>query len=296
MATTQKDLTGKRFGRLIAIRNTGERAARKNGRKVGYIWECKCDCGNLVNIEIGRLTCGVTKSCGCLHSDITSKQMRKEDMSGKKFGKLTVIKWLPIEERKSEYKYYPYLCLCDCGNYTQAKRDDLIKGNKLSCGCLHEKYSHSEKRTALKHGESNTKLYKIWAMIKGRCFNKNNKNYKDYGGRGITICQEWLGEHGFENFRDWAMANGYDENAKHGECTIDRVDNDKGYSPDNCRWADMKVQSRNRRNNKKYIYNGEALTLREISEKTNVPVSALAYAISKNKDIELYINYYASKK
>lgn len=278
MATTQKDLTDIRFGRLVAIRNTGERALRKGGSKGGYIWECQCDCGNIVNVEISRLTSGVTKSCGCLHSDSVSKKMKKEDLTGKRFGNLTVIKWLEMSERNKDYRYYPYLCLCECGNYVQAKRDDLIKGNKVSCGCVHEKYSNSSKHTALKHGKSGTRIYGIWSMMCDRCRNPNNKNYCDYGGRGVVVCEEWLGKNGFQNFYNWAISNGYEEHL-----TIDRIDTNGNYEPQNCRWATMKVQGRNRRNNRKYDFNGENLTLMEISERTGIPIGKLSYMTSKNR-------------
>lgn len=94
------------------------------------------------------------------------------------------------------------------------------------------------------HGGAATRLYSVWRGMHSRCYQKSHNCYKYYGARGITICDEWL--HDFGAFREWAMANGYDENAPRGQCTIDRIDNDKGYSPDNCRWVDMKVQAKNK--------------------------------------------------
>ena len=94
------------------------------------------------------------------------------------------------------------------------------------------------------HGKTNTRLFNVWRGMKRRCHSTSDKNYDIYGGRGIAVCDEW--RNNFQAFYDWAMANGYDENAPTGQCTIDRVDNDKGYSPDNCRWVDMKVQNNNK--------------------------------------------------
>lgn len=98
------------------------------------------------------------------------------------------------------------------------------------------------------HGQSKTRLYGIWCGMKSRCTNPNHPKYKDYGGRGIDVYDGWL--HDFSAFRDWALSNGYDDNASIGQCSLDRINNDKGYHPDNCRWASAKEQSYNKRNNR----------------------------------------------
>ena len=110
-----------------------------------------------------------------------------------------------------------------------------------SCGCLLKK---AGERT-YKHGESKSKLFKVWINMKERCENRNNEHFSNYGGRGIKVCSEWQE---FIPFMEWSYAAGYDENAKNRECTLDRIDVNEDYCPDNCRWANMKVQSRNRRN------------------------------------------------
>lgn len=113
------------------------------------------------------------------------------------------------------------------------------------------------------HGQTETRLYYIWTSMKARCFNQNNHSFKYYGNRGITVCEEW--KQSFESFAAWANANGYSDTL-----TLDRLDNNKGYSPDNCRWADRTAQSRNRRNNRLLTYKGETKTFGEWAEITGI--------------------------
>ena len=172
-----------------------------------------------------------------------------QDLSGKRFGKLTVIKRVD-----NVGKYAAFLCRCDCGSDTIATAHNLNQGCVKSCGCLRA----TKNKT---HGMSKSRLYNVWINIKQRCYNTNDHNFKSYGGRGITMCDEWRDS--FQAFYEWAMANGYDENAPFGECTLDRIDVDKGYYPDNCRWADDKIQANNKRLDKKYTYNGKTLSIKE---------------------------------
>ena len=120
------------------------------------------------------------------------------------------------------------------------------------------------------HGKTHTRLYNIYKGMKRRCYNKTDKDYKDYGGRDITICDEWLND--FMSFYNWSMNNGYDESL-----TIDRMDNNKGYSPDNCRWVDVKTQSNNTRRNVYLTYCGLTLTLAEWSRKLKVNRNTLKW-------------------
>lgn len=172
--------------------------------------------------------------------------MGKEiDITGQKFNMLTAIRRVPNYKPTGVY----WLCRCDCGNECVVKKYDLIHLRQISCNCFQKK-SAREKHTI--HGGINTKLYPIWVSMKQRCKNPNHCAYHNYGGRGITVCEEWLGKNGFENFRQWSEKSGYREGL-----SIDRIDNDKGYSPDNCRWATYKEQANNRRGVHKITFNGE---------------------------------------
>lgn len=171
------------------------------------------------------------------------------DLTSKKVGRLKVLYRLHNYRKKGVY----WLCVCDCGNLKIVSSNNLRNGHTKSCGCL------QKEPTNIIHGKSDTRLYKIYGCMKDRCNNKLHPAYFDYGERGIKICDEWL--HDFQAFYDWSMSNEYDETL-----TIDRIDNNKGYSPDNCRWVDMKTQVRNRRNTKYITYKGETKTIKEWCE------------------------------
>lgn len=176
-------------------------------------------------------------------------------MIGKKFGKLTVLE--ECKER-NKHRQKVYKCQCDCGNIAYVRGYKLRSGYTKSCGCLrHEKY-------AIKHGKRHTRLYTIWLNMKDRCCNKNTPSYKNYGARYINVCDDW--QHDFMNFYNWAMDNGYQEGL-----TIDRIDNNKGYSPDNCHWTTPKQQCNNKRNNVYLTYNGKTQTMMQWSEELNIP-------------------------
>lgn len=168
-----------------------------------------------------------------------------KDLSGIKFGRLTVLSRTADYIEPSGRKRVIWLCKCDCGNYISTQGNSLKSGSTKSCGCLK---AERNKRVFTTHGYSKERLYRVWNDIKKRCYNENYKQFKDYGGRGIIICDNWLND--YMNFRIWALTNGYNPNAKFGECTIDRIDVNGNYEPSNCRWITIQEQAKNKRKRK----------------------------------------------
>jgi len=194
----------------------------------------------------------------------TSKVVNLKDITGQRFGLLTVQEYLG----RSKWR-----CLCDCGNITITQTQHLKNGHTMSCGCWKlQRISETHK----KHGESRSRLFKVWGNMKKRCYNPNDKHFYRYGGRGITVCEEW--RQSFEAFREWANANGYTD-----ELTIDRIENNKGYSPENCRWATAKTQSNNRSTNRLLTFNGETKTLAQWSEEAGMKPRTLTRRLDRWK-------------
>ena len=196
-----------------------------------------------------------------------------KDLTGQKFGKLTVIK----RAENNKHGLPRWECRCDCGNTTLVSGQHLREGRAKSCGCL-------KKEALAKHKLSNSRLYRIWANMKTRCENPNRKDYKRYGQRGVIVCEEW---HDFPTFYEWAISNGYKDGL-----TLDRIDSNGNYEPSNCRWATAKEQCNNRTNNHTITYNGETKTIAQWAEERNINHDTLYSRINRmNWDIGRALEY-----
>lgn len=195
---------------------------------------------------------------------------RAYNLANRKFGRLTVLNRAKIKASHSYWK-----CKCECGNEVIVRGRSLVCGETRSCGCLAKERNIN---ASTKHGWYGTRLYRIWDSMKTRCFNPKAKSYPNYGGKGITVCKEWLS---FKSFRDWAICNGYNDSL-----TIDRIDSNKGYSPSNCRWADYITQANNRVSSHWITYKGTTKTMKQWSNILNVPYDMLCRRLSRGWDFE----------
>lgn len=195
---------------------------------------------------------------------------------GEKFGYVEVLE--KTDERNNGYIVYKCKCY-NCGKIVNKSLGNLIRRkkqgyNNMTCGCFDYHHNH-----LYKNGLSNTRLKYIYNGMKARCYNKNNPAYKNYGGRGIKICDEWLND--FERFYNWAISNNYDK-----DLTIERIDNSGDYTPNNCKWATRLEQNRNRRNITLLTYNDETKTIKEWADEYNLELVTLRTRINRGWDVE----------
>lgn len=196
--------------------------------------------------------------------------MVKFDLTGRRFGRLVVL-----HKTESTNKNSRWLCECDCGKEISVSRVHLRNGHTISCGCFQrEQAANNAKLHKTRHGLSHTKLYKVWDGLRYRCYNPSCHAYDSYGGRGIEVCAEWRTN--FEAFHGWALASGYRDGL-----SIDRIDNDGNYEPENCRWVTMKTQSRNRRSTIQLTVHGETRSVKEWAEIYGLPYGALQKRLRK---------------
>lgn len=207
------------------------------------------------------------------------KSCRAKDISGQKFGKLTAIEFVGVDaNRNAQWRFK-----CDCGREIVASGSRVRNGHTKSCGCLQKERASEiiqnynkgpsyKQPTRYTHGGSKTRLYDIWVHMKLRCDNSNRDNYKYYGGRGIKVCKEWRED--FSSFRDWALSHGYKDGL-----TIDRIDSNGNYEPDNCRWATVKEQQNNKRNNRMITIDGKTKTMAQWANEKGINYKSLANRI-----------------
>ena len=197
--------------------------------------------------------------------------MKRLDLTNKTFGKWKVLSY-------SCYKHYHnyWTCKCECGKIKDVRDYDLTSGKSKSCGCSNKDLPQAYKKT---HGSSKTKLYGIWSTMKNRCENPSSlRAEKNYKNRGIKICKEW---HDFSVFQKWALENGYKENL-----SIDRIDNNGNYCPENCRWATAKEQAQNRRSNVFITYKSKTQTISQWADELNIKRKTLTERLRKGWSVE----------
>lgn len=249
-------LNGQRFGKLKVISLCEEKSS--NGI---LVWKCQCDCGNIKYVRGINLKSGGVSSCGCIRKEKPSHNFK--DLTEMKFGRLTVI-----EKKTNTNHGVMWLCKCDCGTEKIICGKDLKSGSTKSCGCLASQIRknispnfHPKVEMIGVSGMSRTRIYREYRSMISRC--SPNYHYREvYYDKGISVCSEWIDKKmGFKNFLEWAMENGYSDNL-----TLDRRNNDDGYSPYNCRWVTMKEQQNNRSDNVIVEYMGERKTLKQWCE------------------------------
>ena len=184
------------------------------------------------------------------------------NLDGQKVGKLKVL----VTHYQKKRNLWLSLCECECGKTLPVYLGNLRRKAAKSCGC--DRYSY-----LVKHRQTNCRLYRIWGNMKCRCYNPKNKDYKNYGARGIKICDEWKD---FSNFYNWAMNNNYSD-----KLTIDRIDNNGNYEPNNCRWITNELQQNNRNDNVVITYNNITLTITQWSKFLGIPRGRLEYRLKK---------------
>lgn len=196
--------------------------------------------------------------------------MKLNDLTGKRFGRLTVLGRAEANGRKGTY----WLCLCDCGKTCSVLSGALVTGHTTSCCC----YAKEVSSRAKTHGLCHTKEHAVWKAMRQRCNDKNAENYYRYGGRGIKICSEW---NNFTNFYQWCKESGFKDGL-----TIDRIDNNGDYCPENCRWVDKIAQGNNKCNNRKVMYKGELLSLMQIERLTGIDHRTIGNRLNSGWTVE----------
>lgn len=264
-------MIGVRSGKLTVIETFRER--RGKNQRVNIMCRCQCDCGNIIVIPASKLK--GQYSCGC------AKFFDFAKYKNKIYNGIEVLELVDEKEKIIS-------CKCKCGNIFTCKLSKLTSHKNPIIGCSKcpdfVKYTRNTKYLHKYKAQPN-RIKRIHRSMKLRCFNPKDKDFDLYGGRGISICRDWIGENGFQNFEEWAINNGYKD-----DLTIDRMDTNGNYEPKNCRWVDIKTQANNRRNNVKYLFNNEELTIPEISRIVNINKNTILSRLKKGYSLERAIN------
>lgn len=271
----QEDLTGRIFGSLTVLSCLGRDLENRHS-----VWRCRCTCGavcertNRYLKESTRCVCpACDKAIPRRQKPVDENNGRRADIAGRRYGRLTAIERIDIRKHHAIWR-----CLCDCGNIVDVDIALLTAGRTRSCGCLRKAFAVELGHVAKTHGASTTRLYNIWARMKQRCYNENDRDhYKNYGARGIRICDAW--RNSFESFRDWALANGYNDTL-----TIDRIDNDGNYEPTNCRWTDS-VGQREHVRRRVSKFTNERTDYKAIAEATGINKATLLNRIRRGMSL-----------
>ena len=228
-------------------------------------WLCECQCEHHTRLIMTRQELKTRMRCQkCFHGD---------DLFGQQFGR-----WVATGHSfsKNGKTYTPCICSCEAHIKKDIRNDMLIHGISTSCGC------YDKERRLTRNGESRIRIFKIWDGMVRRCTDKNNPRFKDYGGRGIEICNDWVGPNGFDNFKQWALANGYEDNL-----TIERNNVNGDYEPSNCTWILMKEQAKNKRNTIYYTdEKNNKISVSDLSERTNLMHGTIQNRVLHNVDEE----------
>lgn len=268
----RKDLTGQQFGRLTVIGLDNTPGLSKTR------WMCKCSCLNntVVSVREDHLKSRATRSCGCLRLEESAVPALK-DLTGQTFGRLTVLHRASSNDNDGAARW---VCRCSCPNSTVVTITgrNLLSGNTKSCGC----YGRERNRERLQKWKSEDELRASERLsdMKKRCYNPKCKRFKDWGGRGITICDEWMDPvNGSRNFVNWAIENGFSK-----ELTIDRIDNNGPYAPWNCRWVSNSEQSNNKTTNVFINACGMSQTVAQWGRDCDMSSSSIQYLGKSNHE------------
>ena len=245
-------MTGNKYGMMRVVRYSHQ----KNGQTM---WDCVCDCGTKKTVNGYHLRAAATQSCGCSNPN-------RIDMSGKRYGR-----WIAISIAGASARGAMWNCTCDCGTTRKKLGSELRSGNSKSCGC-----GHIDSVTT--HGMTASAEYEIWHSMKSRCFNPQATGFPSYGGRGITVCKRWK-----DSFSMFYRDMGPRPSAS---LTLERIDNDKNYTPKNCCWASRKRQQRNRRKSRMITHAGERLCLSEWAERIGMDYNTLFSRLSNGWSVE----------